>query len=165
MKQSKQLSPAKKIAIVVDESKRTSLIEWSYFNREILSQHQIISNETTAGLLKGTLNKQIYTLAGTDGDGNRELAQMMMKGSVDILILLIDGGKSKIGFGMIDLLAIAREKNIIMACNQATADLVVTSLFSTGVNDSNQSPKPSNYTQEGPYSTKKQGLKQLRFPS
>ena len=165
MKQTKKSSPAKKIAIVVNESKRTSLIEWSYFNREILSQHEIISYEATAGLLKGTLNKQIHTLAGTDSDGNRELAQMILRGSVDILIMLIDGGKAKNGFGMSDLLAIATEKNIIIACNQATADLVVTSLYSTGVNESDLSPRPFNYTEDGPYSTNKQGLKHLRFAS
>ena len=165
MKHTKQSSQAKKIAFVVDESKRTSLIEWSYFNREILSQHEIISNEATAELLKGTLNKQIYTLSGTESDANRELAQMIVKDGVDILILLVDGEKGTTRFGMSDLLAIATEKTIIMACNQATADLVVTSLYSTGVNESDLSPKPFNYTTGGPYSTNKQGLKHLRFAS
>jgi methylglyoxal synthase len=165
MKQTKTSSRAKRIAIVVDESKRTNLIEWSYFNKEILSQHQIIAYESTGRLLKGTLDKHINILPGTDGDGNQQLAQMIMNENIDILILLNDAGKVKNGLGMSDLLGIAREKNIIVACNQATSDMVITSLYISGVDQTDQTQSSSNITEEVPYSNNKHDLNHLRFAS
>ncbi|MBC7827213.1 MAG: methylglyoxal synthase [Chitinophagaceae bacterium] len=120
---------SKRIAIVFDDSKRTNLIEWSYFNKDILGKHEIISYEITAELLKGTLNAPITSLvSGAPGD-YRELTQMIGKKDIDVLIFF--GDPSKIDMrqtGVNDMLALALEQDIVIACNLATADIVIRSL-------------------------------------
>ena len=118
-----------RIAIVIDENKRTNLIEWSYFNREVLRQHEIIANEITSGLLQGTLDKPITPLLSQTGDGYREFSQMIERQEIDILIFFGDPSKPDTHHTAIgDLLIMAFNQNIITACNLVTADMVVASL-------------------------------------
>ena len=121
----------KRIAIVTDDSKRIELIEWSYFNREVLSQHQIIASGSTADLLQGTLNKSI-TATIPAAEGYREVAQMIENQEIDILISFGDPNKSESHqAGLIGLLISAISEDIIVATNLATANLVVNSLSNT----------------------------------
>ena len=119
----------KKIAIVVDDNKRTDLIEWSYFNKDILCQHEIIANEITADLLKGTLNIPITTLLTGTADGHRELANLLERKAIEILIFFGNPAKADIHqTGISDLLVLAGDQNILTACNRITADLIIGSL-------------------------------------
>lgn len=119
----------KRIAIIVDDNKRTSLIEWSYFNKDILCHYEIIANEITADLLKGTLNMPITVLSSGTVDGYRELSNLLDKKSIDILIFF--GNPARVDIhqtGINDLLVLASDQNIVTACNMATADLIISSL-------------------------------------
>ena len=118
-----------KIAVVADDDKRTSLIEWSYFNRHTLSRYGIIADESTADLLKGTLNVPVTALASDSAGGYREVAKLVENNEIDILIYF--GSLCKDGVaqpGIRDLLALAHNQNIVTASNPATANLVMQAL-------------------------------------
>src|SRR5687768_61544 len=112
----------KRIAVVADDSSRANLIEWSYFNKEILCEHEILANEITSDLLKGTLDMPITILPSGISDGYREFANEMQNKSVDIVIFFGSMAKDNIQqTGISDLHALATEQNIIAASNLATA--------------------------------------------
>ena len=118
-----------RIAVVADENKRTSLIEWSYFNRDILNRYEVIANETTADLLRGTLNSPITVLADDPLDGYRELAKLVQNKEVEILIFFGSLFKEDIHqSGLKDLIVLANGQNIVTACNPATANLIIKAL-------------------------------------
>jgi methylglyoxal synthase len=118
-----------RIAVVADDDKRTSLIEWSYFNRYTLSRYRIIADESTADLLKGTLIVPVTALASDSAGGYREVAKLVQKNEIDILIYFGSLYKDDIPqSGMMDLLALAHDQNIVTASNPATANLVIQAL-------------------------------------
>ena len=118
-----------RIAVVVDDDKRTSLIEWSYFNRHTLSQYGIIADESTAELLKGTLNVPVTALASDSAGGYWEVAKLVQKNEIDILIYFGSLSKDDVPqSGTKDLLALAHSQNIVTANNPATANLVIQAL-------------------------------------
>lgn len=123
------LKKIERIAVVVDDDKRTSLIEWSYFNRHTLSQYEIIADASTADLLKGTLNVPVTALASNSTGGYREVAKLVEKNAIDVLIYF--GNLSTNGIvqpGIRDLLELAHSQNIVTANNSATANLVIEAL-------------------------------------
>ena len=118
----------KRIAIVSDEQMRTELIEWSYFNREVLREQNIIANQATADLLKGTLDVPVTALPAAM-DGHRELTQMIETKAIDIMIYFGNPTRTPSSPGGIsDLLLLAFDHNIITACNVTTAELIIRTL-------------------------------------
>src|SRR4051794_4935911 len=77
----------KNIAIVSFESKKTDLIEWSYFNKEFLLPHVILASGFAANILKGTLNKTISELEIGNMGGYRQLCNLINGGKIDALII------------------------------------------------------------------------------
>jgi methylglyoxal synthase len=117
------------IAIVVDDDKKHKLIEWSYFNRELLRPHTIIANDEIALILHGTLNAPVQSLPHRNYGGYRELATMLEGGRIDLLICIGTLATSN-GFQVCvgDLVAIASANNIMVASNEATADVILRSM-------------------------------------
>ena len=62
----KKAAAVKRIAIVATDNKRADLIEWSYFNKDILTQHQLTAVGETGIVLEGTLNITIHKLFTAD---------------------------------------------------------------------------------------------------
>ena len=81
---------AKRIAIVADDNKRTELIEWSYFNKEILEQHELTAISETAEVLEGTLKSPVKKLFTRDTGGYEELAELMEANKIDILFFFAE---------------------------------------------------------------------------
>ncbi|MBV9960618.1 MAG: methylglyoxal synthase [Parafilimonas sp.] len=115
----------KNIAIIALDSKKTDLIEWSYFNKEFLIPHSIFAFGFAANILEGTLNKIITELEPANMGGHRQLCNLIENGKVDALVIF---GESNELFESKDLKAIleaAVEYNIIVAVNRTTADFVL----------------------------------------
>lgn len=122
-----------RIAILIEETKRTNLIEWSYFNKEILRNHDIIGNNIAADILQGTLNMPIERIAEVSADENRELISMISEKSLDLLIVF--GNPLKMDLyptGMSETMLLAIDQNILTAFNYSTADLVIRAIDANG---------------------------------
>jgi methylglyoxal synthase len=126
----RKMKPAKNIAFVMNENKRSELIEWSYFNKELLLPHEIIAIGPAGKILEGTLNKKVNKLVSGPLGGYRQLSDMIVEGKADTVIF----------FGTIDevrmhsnelsaLMETALTNNIIVAVNRTTADFVLTSFL------------------------------------
>lgn len=122
------MTTVKRIAISAQEHKKTELIEWSYFKRLALQQHQLIATGTTADILEGTVDVPVQKLQSGAMGGYKQLATMVAEGKVDALIFFSDVIHDAVNNSDIrNLLELAISKNIIVSCNRTTADHIMDS--------------------------------------
>ena len=135
----KQLNKTPKtIAIVVDDEKRNRLIEWSYFNKALLRQHNIVANDEIALILNGTLTVPVTSLPHGNFGGYRQLATMIENNEIDFLICMGSTDKgNNFQTGITDLISLATEHDIMVSSNAATANVILESLDM-------QQPEPAN---------------------
>lgn len=113
----------KRIAFVVHDDKKSELIEWSYFNKDILMQHEIIAPGNAGNILEGTLNKPISKLP--DGEFHL-LSSLITEGKIDIVIFFWNTNETQMQkHGIKALLRTALANNVIVACNKITAEFIL----------------------------------------
>jgi methylglyoxal synthase len=119
----------KRIAIVSHLNKKIDLINWSYENRKLLKQYDLVAPWQTAGVLEGTVDTYVYKLADADAGGDKDLVRLMNEGKVDLMVFIWDPLQANTYESNVPmLLANAVEANIAVACNIPTANLVLSSL-------------------------------------
>ncbi len=126
----RKMNTRKRIAFAVSSSNRKSFIEWSYYNQEILKQHELIASNTMAGILEGTIGVPVTRLPDTAAAANQQLMTMIAEQKIDILLFFWDPVQAlsqENGIRTLHHMAIAH--NIITACNLATANFVLSSLL------------------------------------
>jgi methylglyoxal synthase len=120
----------KNIAFVVNENKKTELIEWSYFNKELLLPHQIIATGAAGNILEGTLNKSVNKLLSGSLGGYQQLAEMVTNGKIDAIIFFGAGDETQLHKNDFDnLMEAAWANNIVTSCNRSTTDFIFNSLL------------------------------------
>ncbi|HRH51006.1 MAG TPA: methylglyoxal synthase [Panacibacter sp.] len=113
----------KRIAFVVHDDKKSELIEWSYFNKDILMQHEITAPGNAGNILEGTLNKPISKLP--DGEFHL-LSSLITEGKIDIVIFFWNTNETQMQKnGIKALLRTALANNVIVACNKITAAFIL----------------------------------------
>ncbi|HWB25361.1 MAG TPA: methylglyoxal synthase [Chitinophagaceae bacterium] len=124
----KTINSTKQIAFIVHPDKKTELIEWSYFNKDILQKHEIIATGDTAKMLEGTLNKPVTRYLNGPYEGNQELCNMISDGKIDAVILFRGADETPLQRnGIRSIIHTALEADIIIANNKTTADFIITS--------------------------------------
>ena len=114
-----------RIAIVADDNKRTSLIEWSYFNKDVLAQHELIAITETAEILEGTLKRPVQKLFTRHTVGYEQLARLIEAGEIDILLFFAEPAIEKEKDNDLKkLLVLTTKYNIMIGCNGMTIDLL-----------------------------------------
>ena len=123
---SRTMNKIKNIAFIASENKKSELIEWSYFNRDLLMKHEIIAVGASAiKILEGTLNKQVNRLISGPLGGYRMLAEMIDDGKIDMLILFTANETEQKDFDI--FLQSVKNNNVIIAFNKSTADFIFNS--------------------------------------
>ena len=86
---------AQRIAIVADDNKRTALIEWSYFNKDVLAQHDLVATSETAEILEGTLKVPVQKLSSKQTGGYEQLTGLIEAKKMDILFFFAESAFEK----------------------------------------------------------------------
>lgn len=129
---SKKMNETKRIAVVVQEHFKAELINWAYFNRNVLHQHELIATGEMGTVLEGTTNTPVLKLASVQNGGYMQLASMIMGGEIDIIIFFSNPFEAHIAEGEVKSLhMIAEQNNIVIATNRGTADFVLSSSLMT----------------------------------
>jgi len=119
----------KRIAIVSHINKKIDLINWSYENRKLLKQYDLVAPWLTAAILEGTVDTYVYKLPDADAGGDKDLVRLMNEGKIDLMVFIWDPLHATTYESNVPLLlAKAVETNIPVACNIPTANLVLSSL-------------------------------------
>jgi methylglyoxal synthase len=122
------IAARKRIALVAHDNKKKDLIEWAYYNRAVLAKHELIATGTTGKLLEEKLDRTVQKLLSGPLGGDQQIGAMIAEGKVDVLIFFWDPMESQPHDSDVKaLLRLGVAWNILLACDRATADFILTS--------------------------------------
>ena len=118
----------KRIALVAHDNKKKDLIEWANHNAVILAKHELIATGTTGRLLEEQLDRPVKRVLSGPLGGDQQIGAMIAEGKIDVLIFFWDPMEAQPHDSDVKaLLRVGVAWNILLACDRATADFLLTS--------------------------------------
>lgn len=129
-----RMQPIKGIALIAHDNRKTDLLEWSRYNRGTLGRHRLFATGTTGGMLASELDLEVTRFKSGPLGGDQQVGAGIAEGRIDFVIFFWDPLEPQPHDPDVKaLLRIAVVWNIPVACNRASADLMVSSpLMSSG---------------------------------
>jgi methylglyoxal synthase len=122
----------KRIGLVAHDNKKTDLIEWAIFNRQLLLRHDLVATGTTGTLLEQELGVGVVKLQSGPLGGDQQLGALIADDTIDFLVFFWDPLEPQPHDPDVKaLLRIAVVWNIPVACNRASADYMISSPLMT----------------------------------
>ncbi|MDI9857745.1 MULTISPECIES: methylglyoxal synthase [Flectobacillus] len=122
------IATRKRIALIAHDNKKAELIDWVYYNRGVLSRHELFATGTTGKLIEEAIDRPVKKFLSGPLGGDQQIGALVAEGKVDVLIFFWDPMASQPHDPDIKaLLRLGVVWNIPMACNRATADFILTS--------------------------------------
>ncbi len=124
----RKLKIRKRIALVAHDHKKEDLIDWAWYNRDVLSMHELLGTGTTGKMLEDKLKQPVKKLMSGPLGGDQQIGSMIAQGDIDVLIFFWDPMEAQPHDPDIKaLLRLAVVWNLPFACDRATADFILTS--------------------------------------
>jgi methylglyoxal synthase len=117
-----------RIGLVAHDNKKRDLVEWAQYNHAFLSRHDLVATGTTGSLLERELDLPVERLQSGPLGGDQQLGAMIAEGIIDFLVFFSDPLEPMPHDPDVKaLLRLAVVWNIPIACNRASADMMVSS--------------------------------------
>ncbi len=124
----RKMTATKRIALVAHDNKKAELMEWAVYNKSTLAKHKLYATGSTGNLLESALDQPITKLLSGPLGGDLQIGSQITEGNLDILIFFWDPMEAQPHDPDIKaLLRISVIWNILIACDRATADFLLTS--------------------------------------
>lgn len=118
----------KRIALVAHDNKKKDLIAWAVSKKVMLARHELIATGTTGKLLEEELDRPVKKVLSGPLGGDQQIGAMIAEGEVDVLIFFWDPMEAQPHDSDVKaLLRLGVAWNILLACDQATADFIMSS--------------------------------------
>jgi methylglyoxal synthase len=128
MKKVRIIGERKRIAIVAHDNMKKDILDWAVYNKTILAKHELLSTGTTGKLLEEKLDRPVKKLLSGPLGGDQQIGAMIAEGEIDILIFFWDPMEAQPHDSDVKaLLRLGVAWNILLACDRASADFILTS--------------------------------------
>lgn len=122
------MSATKRIALVAHDNQKSGMVAWATANRDALSRHALWGTGTTGGLIAEATGLEVTRLKSGPLGGDQQLGAMIAEDKLDILIFFTDPlSAHPHDVDVKALLRISTLKEVVLACNAATADFILAS--------------------------------------
>lgn len=116
------------VALVAHDARKPDLLSWAKEHAEALATHRLYGTGTTGHLIADNLGLPIEPLRSGPLGGDQQIGARIVEGEIDLLVFFWDPLTSHPHQDDVKaLLRLAIMANVPVACNRATADLVITS--------------------------------------
>ena len=118
----------KRIALVAHDQRKQDLLEWARFNSDKLAGHHLFATGTTGKLIVDNTGLEVKCLKSGPLGGDQQLGAMIADLKLDILIFFWDPMTAQPHD--VDVKALLRMSvlyNVVVACNRASADFIISS--------------------------------------
>jgi methylglyoxal synthase len=121
----------KRIALVAHDNRKEQLASWALKHRTRLIEHELYATSRTADIIAEALAAPVFRLLSGPLGGDQQIGSRIAESKIDVLIFFWDPvGHQPHDSDAKALLRLATAFNIPNACNEATADCIIASLFS-----------------------------------
>jgi methylglyoxal synthase len=128
MKSTRKIEKRKRIALVAHDNKKKDLIDWAKHNAVVLAKHELVATGTTGKMLEEELDRPVKKLLSGPLGGDQQIGAMIAEGKIDVLIFFWDPMQAQPHDSDVKaLLRVGVAWNILLACDRATADFMLTS--------------------------------------
>jgi methylglyoxal synthase len=123
------ISNRKRIALVAHDNQKEKLARWASRQRERLVEHELYATAHTADVIAATLNVPVFRLLSGPLGGDQQIGSRIAESRIDVLVFFWDPfGVHPHDCDVKALLRLAAAYNIPNACNEATADCIISAL-------------------------------------
>ncbi len=115
------------IALIAHDQKKPDMISWARRHRAVLSRHPLVATGTTGSLLKADMPELDISLmkSGPLG-GDQQIGALIVEDRIGLMVFLVDPlSPHPHDVDVKALTRLAVVYDVPMACNVATADLLI----------------------------------------
>jgi len=122
-----------RIAIIAHDGKKADLVAFATFNRDRLKECRILATSTTGRLLADKVGLEVEPFESGPLGGDVQIASRVVEGEVDAVIFIVDPlDKHPHDPDIQTLLRICNVRNVPLATNIASADILISSALLWG---------------------------------
>lgn len=117
-----------RVALIAHDGQKTDMLEWSRWNRDLLSRAKLYATKHTGELVAADTGLPIELLLSGPRGGDAQVAAMIARREIDIVVFFWDPlATQPHETDVRSLIRLAVLHDVAIACNRRSADLMISS--------------------------------------